>query len=235
MIRKLLTLEDFLEDILADPVPEPIQRRNEAPNPRNSDYDPSRYEMMKYLGTKRQSSTQIPEKPGINTHPKKKDIIPRPQIRYASDKKYIHQRTLQTEEDDKETNIPGIGLPTQQSRNDQKLEDSLMKSISAHHHVNMPYIPEINSLMMMHQNPRPIYGSFTLGKEGYMPNNQNEYFKNPAIQFKSSADKDNAEFYDKQPDPLIERIQLNYSPTRKGHSLKADTQYWLKHEVYGMK
>jgi len=60
-----------------------------------------------------------------------------------------------------------------------------------------------------------------------------DYFNGGNIAMKLSDNGKNIMLYQEGKDPFFEKMQVSYNPAKQTYKLKAETDYWLNHNVYG--
>ncbi len=113
------------------------------------------------------------------------------------------------------------------------LEDALKNVTSALYFGGELYLAGQGVFMKVDKNGQyqDLYGAARLEQNGDRA--LFDYFNDAKIGMKVSENKKNIILYHDGKDPFFEEMEVSYNPAKQTYRLKAETDYWLNHDVYG--
>ncbi len=113
------------------------------------------------------------------------------------------------------------------------LEDALKNVTSTLYCDGALYLAGQGVFMQLDKNGqyRDLYGAARLEQNGDRA--LFDFFHKGDIGMKISENKKTLILYHDGKDPFFENMELAYNPAKQTYRLKAETDYWLNHDVYG--
>lgn len=113
------------------------------------------------------------------------------------------------------------------------LEEALKNVTSTLYFDGALYLAGQGVFMKLDKNGQyhDLYGSARLEQNGDRA--LFDYFNDGKMGMKVSENKKNIILYHDGKDPFFENMEISYNPAKQTYRLKAETDYWLNHDVYG--